>query len=589
MPFLGCLQKDRGNEKCQGCPSEITQMNRFDRIVAGAKVASVWKKAVWTLAVLIALAFVNQTIMSAVMGVVPWLLQMMMYMGMSIMQFYGLMYFLAGAKVIKVLPGKKGTYLTLDDYKGNPQLELRLREWLEDLQGTSALQAMGGRPPGGVLLIGEPGVGKSYALKCLAGEGQIPFLMIDASQLVSMWMGVGILKIMTFAKAGRKHARVYGSCVIVIDEIDAIAKSRGNVMGAGMMAGGMMGGMMGIGVLNRLLTEMDGLNEDAMKGKLKGRLLWVGCTNRPDILDPALVREGRFDIIQVVEPPNFNGRIDILKYYLGKMQTADDLDFREMAYLTTGLVPSALEAAVRIYAARAAVREGIGIIYQRHMVAAIFNRYWGDASDIEIKQAEREYTALHEVGHAAVGLELMPDFQITGITCSPHLGARTFHRTLGMTRFGEEVPTRAPTMEQVLAQIAMGLGGMAAMRVYRDTWTVGAANDMKSVNRLVDMLQGVGYFGLRVKSPPPLPVPAGGCGTVMPGMPGAPDIEKRKQIVLEEQYNKAVAIIKHHDRFVNIFTAKLLEQGDMSWEQIRGLWDKYKNTEEVNYEEDSSE
>ena len=252
------------------------------------------------------------------------------FMIVQVVFYFGfIFYYLGGVKMVKVMPGEAGEVTLEDDYWGQPELVKVARQWVSLLEEPAALRQMGGQPVTGALLGGPPGSGKTHLARCMAGSAAVPFLGLDGSRLISMWLGVGSIKIMRLFATARKLAKRYGACIVFIDELDSIGSSRGGVTG-GQPQAGMFGGMpmmgAGAGVLNTLLAQLDGISEQ--RGRLKARwyklrgkkmplpdhiIFVMGATNRPGVLDPALTRAGRLDVKIRVDPTDKAGRVEIIK------------------------------------------------------------------------------------------------------------------------------------------------------------------------------------------------------------------------------------------------------------------------------------
>ncbi|HUX19708.1 MAG TPA: AAA family ATPase, partial [Spirochaetia bacterium] len=252
-----------------------------------------------------------------------------------IVQFGSLFWFMSRSKVEKIRPEDPKS-LTFDDYWGQPNLKRLVRQWLGLLSDRQEFVDMGGRYINGLLLYGEPGTGKTMLAKAMAGEAGVAFISIEGSGFRAMFWGVDVLKMIWFVRKARKMARRYGAAIAYIDEIDAVGTSRGGVMrggggGPAMGGGGMFGGGGGTGALTRLLYEMDGVGEKTRSERIRGKIfqwlkkkqpernwhvLFMGSTNRPDVLDPALVRPGRFDQMIHVGLPDKAGRREIIEGYM---------------------------------------------------------------------------------------------------------------------------------------------------------------------------------------------------------------------------------------------------------------------------------
>jgi len=504
----------------------------------------------------------------------------------SIIQFYGLMYYLSGAKIVVIRPGWATQY-TLADYRGQPALLEKAYEWLEMLEGRSLIKQMGGRIPNGILLIGRPGTGKTYLAKCLAGSAQVPFVFLDASQLHSMFMGVGILKVMRYFTRLFKEALKYGAVVGVIDEIDAL----GNRGSGGAFLGGFGGwggwGMAGLGTVSRLLVEMDGLQERStifrkIQMRLWKRLGWklpppgyhllvVGCTNRPENLDEALLREGRFDIIQFVEEPDRKGRVDILAYYLSQVKTAGEIDIEEIAGASAGSTPSALEKLVRVDACKSAAKAKRRAVEQCDLRWAALHGVLGDVSTISVRQTEREKTAWHEAGHALVIAHLLPDEVVRGATCVPRTGARNWRPILGALLHIPEIPEYSPFHSTLKKRVMASLGGLVAERLVYGENAVGVVEDLYKANNIMELLFKTGYFGLRVKQPAPQPATPGRSPSQDAGLPIPPEIEEQIKALFDELYKATVELLERHRPALNAIAKALCERGDLSGAEILEL------------------
>ncbi|HLO29553.1 MAG TPA: AAA family ATPase, partial [Anaerolineales bacterium] len=289
-------------------------------------------------------AIISPEVLNIILVVLSLALRIVFAIAFVVIQFVAIFWFMAQSRVETIRPGDP-KQVTFDDYKGQPNLIKMVRQWISLLSDRGQFQKMGGQFINGLLLYGEPGTGKTLLAKAMAGEAGIAFISIEGSGFRAMFMGVDVLKMIRFIGQARKLAREYGACIAYIDEIDAVGMSRGGVMGGqgGMGMGMGMGGMMGAGTgaLTRLLYEMDGINEMSRWEKLRARwyqlrrkpvpprdwhILFMGSTNRPDVLDPALTRPGRFDRTVVVNKPDRGGRREMVKYYVNKIRTDESVD-----------------------------------------------------------------------------------------------------------------------------------------------------------------------------------------------------------------------------------------------------------------------
>lgn len=445
--------------------------------------------------------------------------QVVMSFFMMIAQFIGLMYFLGGTKVECIMPGDAQSFTLEADYWGQPELKKRALALCRVLVGGTELQAMGGRAPSGLLLSGPPGSGKTFLAKCMAGSAGVPFLLLNGGSVVSMWMGVGVIKIMRLFGRAKKYASRYGACVIVIDEIDSIASSRGNVMGqAGGFAGGMFGGM-GMMSKNALLSAIDGLgNPPGIIGWLKKKLyglaglvlpesdfvvMVVGSTNRPAVLDAALLRSGRLDITWNVDLPRSDKSvIEIAEYYADQVLKESDVDVPELVRLLNGLSPADLKTVFTRNAPMLAVIDGRDKVSRHDIERAVIERVLGVEDPPE---PDEEYvpdklgTAWHEAGHLIACLalfnsrnELAPAFA----SIVPFTGTGRLGRILGVVvpRFAR-VRAKVP-MHFYARQVMMSLAGREAERMGTGTLGMGFYGDRRNVQASLLAMVLNGALGL---------------------------------------------------------------------------------------------
>jgi len=298
-------------------------------------------RAVWLWVLIVGLLIwmaIDPVVLNLVFTVSAWVLERASILAFGILQFVAIFWFMSRSKTVIVLP-EDPKVTNFDDYWGQPTLLRLVKQWISLLSDRAKFVEMGGNYINGILLYGPPGTGKTMLAKAMAGEAGIPFMSVEGSGFRGMFWGVDVLKMMAFCGKAKKLAREYGACIAYIDEIDAVGMSRGGVMGGGgqggmqgMGMGGMMGG--GSGSLTRLLYEMDGIDEksrtDRMRDRIRGLLglpaqkrnwhvLYMGSTNRPDVLDPALMRPGRFDQKIEVGTPDKSGRREVINGYLRKV------------------------------------------------------------------------------------------------------------------------------------------------------------------------------------------------------------------------------------------------------------------------------
>ncbi|MBI2773859.1 MAG: AAA family ATPase [Chloroflexi bacterium] len=343
-----------------------------------------------------------------------------------IVQFGALMWFLARPRQYTVTPDSPQIGLSFDSYRGQPDLLEHARSTVRILRGIAKFREMGGEPPRGMLLSGAPGTGKSYLAGIIAAEANVPFIYIDASGLSSMWMGMDALMVMSLFGRARKLARKYakpgdpGACILFMDELDSIGMARGGVQGGqiqgGMGAAGLMGGMrMG---LNTMLNQMDSLGqlvEDRMWHKLgrwvgiirgpvppKPVVFVIGATNRPDVLDPALVRPGRLDRKLQVYPPDGEGRRDIIEFYLAKKAHDPAINLDLLVADSVGWTPVEIKTIINEALIIAHDQSRDQLTY-RDWLAARDMRQLGLKQPIsKMTVSDKRALAYHEAGHAVV-------------------------------------------------------------------------------------------------------------------------------------------------------------------------------------------
>lgn len=354
---------------------------------------------------------------------------------------------------------QKETGVTFKDVAGEDEAKESLIEIVDFLHNPTKYTAIGAKLPKGALLVGPPGTGKTLLAKAVAGEAKVPFYSLSGSDFVEMFVGVGASRVRDLFKQATQSA----PCIIFIDEIDAIGKTRDTRFG---------GNEEREQTLNQLLSEMDGF--DASKG-----IMVMGATNRPEILDPALLRPGRFDRRIVVEKPDLKGRINILKVHARDVQLDDSVDFNEIALATSGAVGADL-ANMMNEAAITAVKHGRKKVSQADLFEAVEVVLVGkEKKDRILSQEERRIVSYHEVGHALVSAIQKDAEPVQKITIVP--------RTMGALGYVMQVPEEEKylnTKAELHAMLVTYLAGRAAEELVFDTVTTGAANDIEKATKL---------------------------------------------------------------------------------------------------------
>jgi cell division protease FtsH len=457
----------------------------------------------WLAAVIGLGAWISQPFLNFLLNASDRVFYFMMLMSFAVMQFVAIFWFMARSKTEVVVP-EDPKALTFDDYKGQDKLIEMVKQWMSLLSDREKFQEMGGQFLSGLLLYGEPGTGKTMLAKCMAGESGTAFISIEGSGFRAMFFGVDILKMMAFINKAKKLAKEYGACIAFIDEIDAVGASRGGVMGGG--AGGMMGGMGGgTGALTRLLYEMDGVETQGWLEKRVNRVrqwfgmpipkkdwhvLFVGSTNRPDVLDPALVRPGRLDRRIHVAPPDAAGRRSIIEYYLNKIRCDDDIDVEAIVSDTVGQTPAQIMSAITKDAVRMAMFDKREKVTQRDVDLALQEQAMGLENPIEeLPEDQKRQIAYHEAGHAIATYYMMRGSRIVRATIVRRGAA------LGYVYSTPEMELHSMPVKWYIRRIFAALAGDVATKIWSGEPWVGTASDFAQVRNNVIMLANNGFFG----------------------------------------------------------------------------------------------
>ena len=368
-----------------------------------------------------------------------------------------------GRNRAKIYDRSEGQRVTLEDVAGIEEAKAELAEIVEFLKNPAKYRRLGGRIPRGVLLIGPPGTGKTLLARAVAGEAQVPFFSISGSEFVEMFVGVGAARVRELFEAAKQKA----PCIVFIDELDAIGKSRS--AGRGLI----MSHDEREQTLNQLLVEMDGFDSST-------DVIIMAATNRPEVLDPALLRPGRFDRQIVVDRPDLEGRLAILRLHAKKIRLSADVDLRTIAARTPGMVGADLANIVN-EAALLAARRGADAVEQSDLEAALDRVLLGLEKKSRIMTPEeKERVAYHEAGHALAALSLPHADPVHRVSIIP--------RTLGALGHVLQLPTQERylmTKPQLEDQIAVMLGGRAAEDlVYEGVVSTGASDDLERATAL---------------------------------------------------------------------------------------------------------
>lgn len=460
---------------------------------------------------------------------------------------------------------EKKTGVTFKDVAGEEEAKESLTELVDFLKNPDKYKMIGARLPKGALLVGPPGTGKTLLAKALAGEAGVPFFSLSGSDFVEMFVGVGASRVRDLFKQATSMA----PCIIFIDEIDAIGKSRDSQYGGGNDEREQ--------TLNQLLSEMDGF--DSSKG-----IIILGATNRPEVLDKALLRPGRFDRRIIVEKPDLKGRIDVLKVHSTDVRMDETVDLEEIALATSGAVGADLANMVN-EAAIMAVKDGRQVVSQKDLFEAVEVVLAGkEKKDRILGKEEKKIVAYHEIGHALVATKLKNTEPVQKITIVP--------RTMGALGYVMQVPEEEKYLmkkEELISEIVTLMGGRAAEEVKFDDITTGASNDIEkatSIARSMVTQYGMsGKFGMMgletVQSRYLDGRPVLNCGEATESM-----IDEEVMSIMEKCYRKAVTCIEENQEVMDKLAEHLIEKETITgkefvsiYEEITGIKLKKRNAE----------
>ena len=364
---------------------------------------------------------------------------------------------------------EKQTGVTFADVAGQDEAKESLQEIIDFLHNPQKYAAIGAKLPKGALLVGSPGTGKTLLAKAVAGEANVPFFSISGSDFVEMFVGVGASRVRDLFQQAAKVA----PCIIFIDEIDAVGRSRDSRLGSNSEQEQ---------TLNQLLGEIDGF--DSSKG-----VVCLAATNRPEILDKALLRAGRFDRRIIVDRPNLQGRLDTLKVHTKKIRLSEDVDLQKIAQATAGAVGADLANLVNEAALRA-VRHGRQAVNQEDLMVSFETVIAGtEKKNTVLTDVEKRMVAYHEVGHALVAALEKHSQPVSKITIVPHTSG-----ALGYTMQMPEEEKYLSTRDELLVELRTLVGGRAAEEVAFGVQTTGAANDIQRATDLARRM--VAQFGM---------------------------------------------------------------------------------------------
>ena len=459
---------------------------------------------------------------------------------------------------------QKETGVTFKDVAGEDEAKESLTEIVDFLHNPGKYTKIGAKLPKGALLVGPPGTGKTLLAKAVAGEAHVPFYSLSGSDFVEMFVGVGASRVRDLFKNAAENA----PCIIFIDEIDAIGRSRDSRMG---------GNDEREQTLNQLLSEMDGF--ESSKG-----LLVLAATNRPEILDPALLRPGRFDRRVVVERPDLNGRINILKVHSKDVLLDDSVDFKEIALATSGAVGADL-ANMMNEAAINAVKHGRQAVSQKDLFEAVEVVLVGkEKKDRIMNQEERRIVSYHEVGHALVSALQKHSEPVQKITIVP--------RTMGALGYVMNVPEEEKylnTKKELEAMLVEALAGRAAEELVFDSVTTGASNDIEKATNLAramitqyGMSEKFGLMGLETRENQYL----SGRNVLNCSEATAGEIDQEVMRILKESYEEAKRLLAENRDAMDKIAEFLIEKETITGKEFMKIFRQVKGIPEPPEEEE---
>ena len=446
---------------------------------------------------------------------------------------------------------QKETGVTFKNVAGQEEAKESLQEVVDFLHNPGKYTAIGAKLPKGALLVGPPGTGKTLLAKAVAGEANVPFFSLSGSEFVEMFVGVGASRVRDLFEEAKKNA----PCIVFIDEIDAIGKSRDSRYGGGNDEREQ--------TLNQLLAEMDGF--DTSKG-----LLILAATNRPEVLDPALLRPGRFDRRIIVDRPDLKGRVEILKVHAKDVMLDETVDLEAIALATSGAVGSDLANMIN-EAAILAVKNGRRAVSQKDLQESVEVVLDGkEKKDRILSPQERRIVSYHEVGHALVNALQKDAEPVQKITIVP--------RTMGALGYVMQVPEEEKylnTQKELEAMLVGYLGGRAAEEIVFDTVTTGAANDIEQATKVAramitqyGMSQKFGLMGLATQENQYL----SGRAVLNCGDDTATEIDHEVMQLLHYSYEEAKRLLNEHREALDKIAGYLISRETITGKEFMKIF-----------------
>ena len=463
---------------------------------------------------------------------------------------------------------EKETGVTFQDVAGEDEAKESLQEVVDFLHNPGKYTGIGAKLPKGALLVGPPGTGKTLLAKAVAGEAKVPFFSLSGSAFVEMYVGVGASRVRDLFKQAQQIA----PCIVFIDEIDAIGKSRDTAMGGGNDEREQ--------TLNQLLAEMDGF--DTNKG-----LLLLAATNRPEVLDPALLRPGRFDRRIIVDKPDLKGRVEILKVHSKDVKMDETVDLEAIALATSGAVGSDLANMIN-EAAINAVKHGRQVVSQKDLFEAVEVVLVGkEKKDRIMSNEERRIVSYHEVGHALVSALQKDAEPVQKITIVP--------RTMGALGYVMQTPEEEKflnTKKELEAMLVGALAGRAAEEIVFDTVTTGASNDIEQATKIAramitqyGMSEKFGLIGLESVQHRYLD----GRAVMNCGEATAAEIDKEVMEMLKKAYDEAKSLLTENREALDKIAAFLIEKETITGKEFMKIFREVKGIPEPDESQEKKE
>jgi cell division protease FtsH len=521
-------------------------------------------------------------------------MQMVYGFAFMVLQFVGIFWFLGKPKTTTILPGDKRTK-TMDDYWGMEHIKSVIIEWMSLLTKRGKFDEMGGEPIKGFLLVGPPGTGKTYLMQCAAGTEGLAFHSIAGSGFQGMFIGIPILRVIGFVKKLKSLAKEYGFCIGYLDEIDALG-SRGQLEGGtqkfvidqgngfgklvehtqkrvlswmypeyeAMIMGGRMGGG-GMGALTQLLKEMDGIQDFSLYDECEntirralgldeidqGVVMFAGATNKPELMDAALKRAGRFDKEILVDKPDIKSRRAIIQGYLNQIQSDPAIDLESIVADTSGTTPADIKSVITADAVKNAVFRQHELVTQRDIEDAFQERLFGLENPIsELSEWQRDVIATHESGHAVMQSLMMPEQRLVRVTIVRRGGA------LGYVMHVNPEDLYIMSHDRLVRRLYVSLAGTVSEEIEYGMRSTGDSGDKKNVVMILGALSQSGFFGTVPLSPDPA---------------ADPDTNKAMQKYVRQIQAHVRQLLTDNWEKVQLLKAELLEHGSLPGHEVMQL------------------